>query len=252
MLKEHVQVAPDYSTLLFEHLTIPRSKLLSSKKVSARLRLHVLTRASAVSSSSSSFAQYGATLLQATNTEEREQAAHLLDDPDERHTFTKRLFGASLGQQSGSPVDLSDATVTATPNIVPSSIISNPGTRFKDSVTQLLPLINANSAQQSPLLALNEQVGALFKCGPDIAVFIFSKLQLHIKEKTYKRTGAIIEIGIFSEETDLSLSQDRSFLWKSYKMAATLVLLFATSDDPEDTFRLASPGLPASETGRQE
>ena len=190
-----------------------------------------------MSSSSSSFAQYGATLLQAASAEEREQAAHLLDalfdDPDERHTFTKRFFGTSLRQQSGSPVDLSDATVNTAPNIVPSSIPSNPGTRLKDCVTQLLPLINVNSAQQSPLLALNEQVGALFQCGPDIAVFIFSNLQLHIKEKTYRRTGAIIEIGIFSEEeTDLSLSQNRSFLWKSCKMAATLVLLFATSNDP--------------------
>jgi hypothetical protein len=192
-----------------------------------------------MSLSSSNFAQYGATLLQAASTEEREQAAHLLDalfigDPDGRHTFTNNFFGASLGQPSRSPVDLSDATVNTTPNIDPSSILSNPGTRLKDSVTQLLPMINANSVQQSPLLALNEQVGALFKCGPDIAVFIFSKLQLHIKEKTYRRTGAIIEIGIFSEEqTDLSLSQDRSFLWKSCKMAATLVLLFATSNDPK-------------------
>ncbi|TGO07031.1 hypothetical protein BTUL_0344g00020 [Botrytis tulipae] len=189
-----------------------------------------------MSSSSSNFAQYGAKLLQAASTEEREQVAHLLDvlfdDPDERHTFTKRFLGASLDQQSGSPVDLSDATVNATPNIVPSSILSNPGTWLKDSVTQLLPLINANSAQQSPLLALNEKVESLFKYGPDIAVFIFSKLQLHIKEKTYKRTGAIIEIGIFSEESDLSLDQDHSFLWKSCKMAATLVLLFATSNDP--------------------
>ena len=162
----------------------------------------MLAEASVMSSSSPNFAQYGATLLQTASIEEREQATHLLDvlfigDPDERHAFTKRFFGASLSQPSGSPVELSDATVNSKPNIPPSPILGNPGTQLKDSITQLLPMINENSAQQSPFLALNEQVGALFKCGPEIAVSVFSNLQLHIKEKTYRRSGTTDEIRIY-------------------------------------------------------
>lgn len=145
----------------------------------------------------------------------------------------ERCFGVWLGQQSGAPIDLSDVTVHAIPNIVPSSILSNPAQRLNDNVVQLHPFINAKPAQQSLLLALNEQVEALFKCGPEIAIFIFMEFQVHIGEKTYRRTGGTIETGISSpQETDLSLGQDRSFLWKSCKMATTLALLFAASNDP--------------------
>ncbi|TGO29683.1 hypothetical protein BPAE_0012g00380 [Botrytis paeoniae] len=199
--------------------SIPLSKISYHLEVSARLRLHVLTEANVMSSPSPNLAQYGAELFQAASTEE--------------HRGARASWPPSLVRQSGSPVDSSDATVNASPNSAPSSIPSNPGTPLKDSVTQLLPLINAKSSQQSPLLVLFKKVELLFKCGPDTALFIFLKLQLHIKEKTYKRTGAIIEISIFSqEETDFSHGQDQSLLWRSCKMAATLVLLFATSDDP--------------------
>lgn len=86
--------------------------------------------------------------------------------------------------------------------------------------------------QQLLLLVLNKQFEALLKCGLKIALLIFSKLQLYIRENTYRRTGAVIEISVFfKEEMDVSLGQDSFFLRRLCKMAATLVLLYATSND---------------------
>jgi hypothetical protein len=185
----------------------------------------------------------GARLLQSTSAEEREKAVHLIDalfvgDPDGRREFTNRFFGTSLGQPSRSPALASGSTNGTDTNVDRASTPSVPRGRlsnqFKDDVTKLLSVINTSPTQQSPLLALNEKVKAFFQYGPDTAAFIFSKLQQHITETSYKRSDSDIEIEIFfNEQTDFSLAKNCSVLWKSCKMATTLVLLLASSKDPE-------------------
>jgi hypothetical protein len=187
------------------------------------------------------WASVGASLLQAASTEEREIAAELLNTllpgPEEQNAHTQRFFGASPQQIAGHSVESSDATVNTTPNTAASSILSN----LKDSITQLLPLLNSKPTQQSPLLALHSQISTLFSSGPEKALFIFSKLQLHIAEKTYHQTSSTISIPIFSSSssTDQSLIQSPPYsidLWKSCKMTATLILLLASSPSPSSLF----------------
>jgi hypothetical protein len=89
----------------------------------------------------------GASLLQAASTEEREIAAELLDilfnGSDGRNAFTRRFFGASPETISGLSIEPSDATVDTTPNIALTPILIN----LKNSVTQLLPLLNTPPPQ---------------------------------------------------------------------------------------------------------
>lgn len=105
--------------------------------------------------------------------------------------------------------------------------------QLKHSLATLLPVINTSSAQRSPLLALKESVEAIFSCGPDAALFVFLKLQESVKGWTYRCQGSRVEIDVsVDEQTATNLGQSVSHLWKSCKMAATLILLFASSNDP--------------------
>lgn len=186
----------------------------------------------------------GAKLLQSADPQEIEQATRLLDalfvgDVDGRQLFVDRFFGHGnpLTSARDSSAIADDVTDNINTNVDQDSTSTSPDGsvlgQLKDNITKLLPMINASPAQESPLLALKKKVEAMFNCGPDAAVFIFSKLQQSVTGSTYKCQGPLIEIDIsINEETRLNLNQSISHLWKSCKMATTLVLLFASSNDP--------------------
>ncbi|KAG7424554.1 hypothetical protein Forpi1262_v014444 [Fusarium oxysporum f. sp. raphani] len=160
----------------------------------------------------------GARLLQSADPQEVEQATRLLDALD-------------------SSAITDDVTDNINTNVDQGSTSTSPGGsdlgQLKDNITKLLPMINASPAQESPLLALKKRVEAIFDCGPDAAIFIFLKLRQSVTGSTYKRQGPLIEIDISAnEETELNIDQSVSHLWKSCKMATTLILLFASPNDP--------------------
>ncbi|KAG7429440.1 hypothetical protein Forpi1262_v009491 [Fusarium oxysporum f. sp. raphani] len=186
----------------------------------------------------------GARLLQSADPQEVEQVTHLLDalfvgDVDGRQLFADRMFGRGnpLTSARDSSAITDDVTDNINTNVDQGSTSTSPGGsdlgQLKDNITKLLPMINASPAQESPLLALKKKVEAIFNCGPDAAIFIFLKLQQSVTGSTYKRQGPRIEIDISAnEETELNIDQSVSHLWKSCKMATTLILLFASSNDP--------------------
>ncbi|KAI1134452.1 hypothetical protein F5Y05DRAFT_417324 [Hypoxylon sp. FL0543] len=110
----------------------------------------------------------------------------------------------------------------------------------EDSYANLLPVINISPAQNSPLLALSEKVEALFQGGPDAAFCAFQNLQQGITESTYKRDGSRVNIAVTSDFGPLpkifNADLNPFSFWESAKMASTLVLLFACSNDAETMY----------------
>ncbi|EOA85692.1 uncharacterized protein SETTUDRAFT_111360 [Exserohilum turcica Et28A] len=83
---------------------------------------------------------------------------------------------------------------------------------------------------------LRHQVEIFFSFGPDLASFVFGKLQGFAAGGSNKLIGSKFDVSLSGLDSK-SLSQWSSlYPWNSCKMAATLVLLFAAPRDSESLF----------------
>ncbi|RMZ69246.1 Arsenite methyltransferase [Pyrenophora seminiperda CCB06] len=178
------------------------------------------------------WASLGPDLYSASSAEEKENAECLLNilfegDAEGKNKFSERFLGTKrlTGQRelqsnkderqtAGSEVGLSDGS----------------------NIREFVVILNTLPSGISALAILRHQVEAFFKFGPDLASFVFAKLQEFAAAGSNKLIESKFDVRLSGLDSE-SLSQWSSFCpWNSCKMAATLVLLFAAPRDSESLF----------------
>jgi len=106
------------------------------------------------------------------------------------------------------------------------------GSHIRDFVA----ILNTLPSETSTLAMLRHQVETFFSFGPDLASFVFAKLQEFVAAGSNKLIESNFDVSLSRLDSN-PLSQWSSLCpWNSCKMAATLVLLFAAPRDSESLF----------------
>jgi len=174
----------------------------------------------------------GRDLYSASSAEEREVASSVLNslfegDAEGREEFVERFLGNKhLTGQSQLRTNIEEHP---TPG---SEVGLSDGSHIRDFVA----ILNTLPSETSTLAMLRHQVETFFSFGPDLASFVFAKLQEFVAAGSNKLIESNFDVSLSRLDSN-PLSQWSSLCpWNSCKMAATLVLLFAAPRDSESLF----------------
>jgi hypothetical protein len=104
------------------------------------------------------------------------------------------------------------------------------------NIREFVVILNTLPSGTSTLVMLRHQVEIFFSFGPDLASFVFAKLQEFAAAGSNEPIESNFNVSLSGLDSK-SLSQWSSLCpWNSCKMAATLVLLFAAPGDSESLF----------------